>query len=197
MTSPTEKTRTDTRGTDSTRGRTDEDKTAKVEEEPETSGMVVTAPFITARVVQPAGTKVLLGFYQGARLPKETDEDDLERLERKGMIADEDSDEAAEAAPGTKTVEFGEDGMVTNEATRKRLEREERQSRKRREAAEEEAEDDEDEPKRTRPPHGNANQAAWVNFAVSQRDPGTSEADARTEAQKLSKEQLVAKYGKR
>lgn len=63
------------------------------------SGKMVTAPYVTAKVKDVAGQPVTLGFYEGSILPADVDPDDLERLERKGMVADVDSPEGKMAAP--------------------------------------------------------------------------------------------------
>jgi hypothetical protein len=44
------------------------------------------------------------------------------------------------------------------------------------------------------PPRKNASKADWVAYAVSQRDPDTSEDDARAAAEAMSHADLVAAY---
>lgn len=45
------------------------------------------------------------------------------------------------------------------------------------------------------PPAPNATKPEWVAYAVIQRAEGVSEDDARAEADKLTKAELIAKYG--
>lgn len=51
-------------------------------------GHQVTAPYVTLRVPNELGQEVTLGFYAGAVLPARANSDDLERLTRKGMVAE-------------------------------------------------------------------------------------------------------------
>lgn len=46
----------------------------------------VTAPYVTVKVRDVTGARTLRGFYAGAVLGAEADQDDLDRLTRKGMI---------------------------------------------------------------------------------------------------------------
>lgn len=54
----------------------------------------VTAPYVTMRVENELGQEVVLGFLQGATLPKGVNQEDLDRHVRKGMVAEEGSREA-------------------------------------------------------------------------------------------------------
>lgn len=73
----------------------------------------VTAPYVTARVKDDIGSDVTKGFYEGGVLPDNTHPDDIERLDRKGMIAKEGSAEADAAIPVGKPVQFDAAGMPT------------------------------------------------------------------------------------
>jgi hypothetical protein len=44
-------------------------------------------------------------------------------------------------------------------------------------------------------PHGNAAQAAWLDYAVSKRAEGVSEEDARAALSEKTKAELVAEFG--
>lgn len=47
----------------------------------------VVAPYVTVKVRDVTGKWNLHGFYAGAPLPADCDQDDLDRLTRKGMLA--------------------------------------------------------------------------------------------------------------
>jgi hypothetical protein len=79
-------------------------------------GYKVTAPYITARVGDGLGSEVTKGFYEGGVLPDDANAEDLERLERKGMIAKEGSAEADAAVPHGKPVQFDAGGMPVEHA---------------------------------------------------------------------------------
>ena len=92
------------------------------------SGFVVTAPLINVRVQDAAGTYVLQGFYAGATLPEGVHEDDLDKQERKGLIASKGSPEADAATPFGKPVQFDDNGNPMSdeqvaEAEKKRQDR--------------------------------------------------------------------------
>lgn len=74
-------------------------------------GYKVTAPYITARVGDSLGSEVTKGFYEGGVLPDDTNTEDLERLERKGMIAKAGTPEADAALPHGRPVQFDSAGM--------------------------------------------------------------------------------------
>ena len=74
-------------------------------------GYKVTAPYVTVRVKDDLGSEVTKGFYEGGVLPDDANTDDLERLERKGMIAKEGTAEADAAVPHGKPVQFDAAGM--------------------------------------------------------------------------------------
>lgn len=91
-------------------------------------GYVVTAPLINVRVKDQAGSWVLQGFYEGARLPEDVHPDDLDKHLDKGMVAAEGSKEADAATPYGKPVTFDDLGnpltpQQAAEAERKRTER--------------------------------------------------------------------------
>ncbi len=57
----------------------------------------VLAPYVTIRVKdQTSGKDVLLGYYAGAPVPGAANAEDVARLVRKGMLAAEVTDEAAD-----------------------------------------------------------------------------------------------------
>lgn len=72
---------------------------------------VVTSALVNARVKDAAGTYVLRGFYAGAVLPDDVHPDDLSKLARKNMIAEQGTPEADAASPVGQRVEFDEGGM--------------------------------------------------------------------------------------
>ncbi|MFC7276233.1 hypothetical protein ACFQS1_19750 [Paractinoplanes rhizophilus] len=71
---------------------------------------VVTAPYVTVKVGDGLGSMVLKGFYRGGTLPADTDQGDLDRHLRKGMIAKAGTPEAEGVAPVGERVEFDEHG---------------------------------------------------------------------------------------
>jgi len=77
---------------------------------------VVTAPYVTARVKDDFGSDVVREFYAGGVLPKQTHSDDIDRLTRKGMIAEQGSAEADAASPVGKPVQFDSAGMPKADA---------------------------------------------------------------------------------
>jgi hypothetical protein len=83
------------------------DKTDKTEQD---SGYVVTAPYITVRVKDNTGSDVIQGFYAGARLPEDVNEDDLDKQVRKNMVASKGSPEADAASPFGTRVTFDDNG---------------------------------------------------------------------------------------
>lgn len=127
----------------------------------------VTAPYATLRVPNEVGQEILVGFYEGAVLPQGINRDDLDRHIRKGMVAEEGTPEAEVAVPVGMPVQFDAAGMPTEPAATTRPGR----------------------------PPVNAPKAEWVAYAVTQRAEGTSEDDARTAAESMSKADLIAKYG--
>jgi len=74
-------------------------------------GFVVTAPYLTARVKDDFGSDVVREFYTGGVLPKDTHPDDVEKLVRKGMVAEQGSDDADAAVPVGQPVQFDQAGM--------------------------------------------------------------------------------------
>ncbi len=72
---------------------------------------VVTAPYVTLRVPNELGQPVHTGFYEGAPVPEGTDQDDVDRHLRKGMIAKQGTPEADAASVVGKPVEFDKAGM--------------------------------------------------------------------------------------
>jgi hypothetical protein len=83
------------------------DKTESTEKD---SGYVVTAPYITVRVKDSVGSDVIQGFYAGARLPVDVNEDDLDKQVRKGMVAAKGTEEADAASPFGTRVTFDDNG---------------------------------------------------------------------------------------
>jgi len=76
-------------------------------------GYKVTAPYVTLRVKDDIGSDVTKGFYAGGVLPDDANAEDVERLERKGMIAKEGTAEADAAVPVGQPVQFDNAGMPT------------------------------------------------------------------------------------
>lgn len=140
----------------------------------------VCAPYVTVRVKSPTGGETMHGFYEGGVLPESAVRESVESLLVKGMIEATDAPTPEEqAARDAKANKKAADAAEANSVR----------------VAEEDAQKKADKDKT--PPHGNASQAVWVDFAVRHRGEGVSEERARAEAQNLSKDQLVAKYGKR
>lgn len=55
---------------------------------------VVISPYITLRAKDDTGAEVLSGFHQGAPVPEGVNQEDLDRHLRKGMVAEDGTDEA-------------------------------------------------------------------------------------------------------
>lgn len=79
-------------------------------------GYKVTAPYVTVRVKDDLGSDVVREFYTGGVLPEDTHEDDIEKLARKGMIAEQGTPEADAATPVGRPVQFDEGGMPMSSA---------------------------------------------------------------------------------
>jgi hypothetical protein len=60
---------------------------------------LVTAPYVTLKVKGDQGSTVLREFYAGAVVPDGADPGDVERLARKGYLAQQGKPEAAAAVP--------------------------------------------------------------------------------------------------
>lgn len=82
----------------------------KTENAEKTSGYVVTAPLVNVRVRDDLGSYTIHGFYAGARLPEGVHEDDLDKQVRKGMVAEEGSEQADAATPFGTRVTFDDNG---------------------------------------------------------------------------------------
>lgn len=70
----------------------------------------VTGAYVTVKVRDDRGQLMTLGFYQGGLLPEGADRADVERLLRKGLLAEEGTPEADAAVPHGVPVEFDELG---------------------------------------------------------------------------------------
>jgi hypothetical protein len=154
-------------------------------------GYVVTRPYVTLKVRDATtGAEVVREFYEGGVLPEGANSDDVDRLLRKDMIAEEGSDEANLAAPAGTPKPGEPPNVPVTEVPAGSLAPDERQRRQL-----EALRQSQDAGERGGRPHGNAGKQAWVDYAVSQRTDGVSEDDARAEAEGMSKADLVAKYG--
>lgn len=71
---------------------------------------IVTAAYVTLRAKDDLGSEVLKGFYRGAPLPDDVNDDDLQKHIRKGMVAEKGSPEAEGVDPVGERVEFDEHG---------------------------------------------------------------------------------------
>lgn len=80
---------------------------------------VVTAAYVTVRVKNNLGQDVLHGFYEGAVLPDDVNQSDLDRHVRKGMVAEAGTPEADAASPVGRPVEFDDGGMPLSEQARR------------------------------------------------------------------------------
>jgi hypothetical protein len=152
---------------------------------------VVVAPYVTLKVKDQGGAFVIRGFNESGTVRREDIEDaSLRHHLESGLMAAKDSPEARFAAPsGTPKPGEPPNVPVTEQpvGSLPLAERLQRQA----------AAADRAEAEAKGRPHGNASKTAWEDWAVAQRDPGVSEDDARTAAKALSKEELVAKYGRR
>lgn len=128
-------------------------------------GHVVTAAYATLRVKNDLGQEVLTGFYEGAVLPDDVNQDDLDRHVRKGMVAKEGSPEADAASPVGRPVEFDEGGIPTPRETRRAEGR----------------------------PAGNASRDEWAAYAASKGAP--EDETRPVDEGGLSRDDLRAKYG--
>ncbi|WP_433078875.1 hypothetical protein ACQP1P_38590 [Dactylosporangium sp. CA-052675] len=129
----------------------------------------VTSPYVTLRVRDDVlGQEVLAGFYAGAPLPSNVNQEDLERHVRKGMVAEEGTPEADAAVVGGQPVVFGQSDAGTPQS---QVDQQQRGDR----------------------PRGNASRADWAAYAASQGAP-EDETKAEDEGG-LSRDDLRAKYG--
>lgn len=158
----------------------------------------VTAAYATVKILDPSsGSWSVRGFYQGGVLPESADPEDVERLVRREYAewADEipgpadpgaTIDEAARytapepvAEPVAETT--ASDQADTAEAT-----------------AAAEADQDDADTAPTRPAQSDS-KAAWVDYVVAYRTADitddASEADARADAEAMTKADLIKQYG--
>jgi hypothetical protein len=135
-------------------------------------GYKVTAAYVTLRVKNDLDQEVLLGYYEGAVLPEGVNEDDLQRHIRKGMVAEEGTEEAEAATPFGKPVTFDAAGMPVTEPPKPASDRGQRTDGK---------------------PAGNASRDDWAAYAATK---GAPEEETRAQDEGgLSRDDLRAKYG--
>lgn len=154
---------------------------------------VVIAEYVTLRVRdQVTGATVVNEFYRGATVPENADQENLDRLVGKGMVAAEGTEEAELLGSPAGTPLPGEppnvpvqQEMLSTPSPEDRLQRV-------REAA---ASDRRGAERTDGRPAVNAPKAEWVDYAVTQRPEGTLEEDARAEAESMTKADLVARHG--
>jgi hypothetical protein len=155
---------------------TDTKQDAQQDAKRQAGGYVVTAPYATLRIRDNLGNEVLTGFYAGGVLPGDVNRDDLERHLRKGMVAEQGTDEAKRATPFGQPVQFDERGMPKDEATLAA----ERDAESRRAGS-------------AGAPGGNASRDAWAAHAASLGAP--QEETRPVEEGGLSRDELRARYG--
>lgn len=127
----------------------------------------VTAPYITLKVRDHAGAVVLGEFYQGALLPDSANEADRDRLVGKGMVAEVEVADEAEAQEAAEAGDPNAEAPETEPPT---------------------ALLDDD-----KPPAGNASRDAWAAWAAKKDAP--DEETRAPEDGGLSRDQLREKYG--
>lgn len=154
---------------------------------------VVTAPYVTLKVKDLTGQEAVLGFYESGTLPDGANKDDVERLIRKGMVAESGTAEADLAAPAGTPKPGEPPNVPVTEQPIAALPLAERQ-RLQQEAADKVAADAA-KAKEGAAPSARASKDEWVDWAVAQRAEDVSEQDARAEAEAMTKNDLMAKYG--
>jgi hypothetical protein len=158
----------------------------------------VVVAYATVKLLDPiSGKPAVAGFYQGAIFPPEADPDNVASLVRREYAEWLDEDEA-ELVKGQET----DADKAQQAAAQQRLDVADaaaRQAEGEPEPVTDDGQGDEDDDQTSEPltrrPRVNAAKEAWVDYAVSQRDEGVSEEDARAEAEAKSKAELVAEYG--
>jgi hypothetical protein len=155
---------------------------------------VVLGQLIQLKVRNDAGGFIVKQFNAGAVIQAEdVDEENLRSQVEMLLVVPVDADEARFAAPAGTPMPGEPPNVPVQDGTPVEMLPHEERLRRQAEAADKPEKTAEDKGR----PHGNASQAQWVDYAVAKRDEGTSEEDARAEAKQMTKEQLVAKYGKR
>jgi hypothetical protein len=153
---------------------------------------VVTRPYVTLKVKdENTGAEVVREFYEGGVLPDGCVQDDVDRLLRKEMIAEEGSDEARLAAPAGTPKPGEPPNVPVTEVPAGSLPLAERQVRQL--EAQRQAEGQSARPEGQPAPY--ASKGAWVDYAVSRRADGVSEEEARAEAEGKSKADLIHDHG--
>lgn len=154
--------------------------------------LVVVAPYITLKVKTDAGS-IVRGFNAGAVVRGEdVDPDNLRHHVESGLMAGVDTPQAQFAAPAGTPMPGEPPNVAVTEQPVGALPLDER-LRRVAQAGQTLAEVEQ----QLRRPHGNASKATWVDYAVSQRDEGTSEDEARAAAEAKSRDELIAEYGRR
>lgn len=115
----------------------------------------VTGAYVTVKVRDERGQLMTLGFYAGGVLPDSADQADVERLLRKGLLAEEGTPQADAAVPHGVPVTFDELGHAVPQETGQA------------------------EPAAEGTPKQSDTKAAWVDYAVTQ---GAERADAEAKS---------------
>jgi hypothetical protein len=171
----------------------------------------VLAAYATVKILDPVSGKwTVAGFYQGAVLPPEADPENVASLVRREYAewldsdeasavdkAETEADKAAEDAAKQQMDEAEAAAVKADEDAEKAAAKAAEDADKTAEPeAESEAEPEaEPEAELDLPPAQSAPKPDWVAYAVSQRDEGVSEEDARAEAEAKTKAELIVEYG--
>lgn len=125
-------------------------------------------PHVTVGILDEGGSRTVVAFGEGGVLPPNADPEDVKRLAVKGALVE------VEAAEPDKPVEKTAATPVKEP-------------------------DHEPQPviaePKLRAPQTNASKAEWVAYAVAMRDEGVSEANAKADAEAMSKADLITVYG--
>lgn len=136
--------------------------------------------YATVTLLDDFGGETVRGFYEGGILPANAKTESVQALLDKGAVEEVEAAESQEAevvppkntiavtAPKAPKVDKADDAKDA-EAT--------------------------EQPTGVQRPAANASKADWVAYAVTWRDAGTSEEDARYEAEGQSKQALIDMYG--
>lgn len=159
---------------------------------------VVAAPYVTLKHRDRNGQPILSGFYAGAQVPADADEESVRRLLGKGMVIDADDPVAGIVAVPAGTPIPGEPpnvpvSEVPDTSLAARLDRARdavKPSRARQDEPAAPAVEPSGGAPAPEPPAVNAPKADWVEHAVARGED-------RGKAEGMSKEQLVGKFGKR
>jgi hypothetical protein len=163
----------------------------------------VCAPYVTVRVNQPGGGETVLGFYEGGTLPESAHKESVEALLAKGMIEETDGptpeEQAAEDAKVEKAAREKADKAAEQVAAEEQKKADERAAKmaaaKSEDAKQAKGTGELPYDEEPVPPPVSASKGDWVSYAVSQREDGVSEGDARLEAEGKSKNDLINEYG--